>query len=56
MLFENLVKPKFLIEPVDIQAKLNSIVYTKCEVASVPDAEIKWIRLSQKGKSNFNVN
>ena len=43
------IKPRFLIEPTNIYAKLNSLLNTKCQVTAIPLANIKWIKLSSNG-------
>ena len=43
------IKPRFLIEPTNIYAKLNSLLNTKCQVIAIPLAKIKWIKLSSNG-------
>ena len=44
------MKPKFIVEPTDISTKLNSIVQTRCEVAAVPIASVRWEKLSANGE------
>ena len=43
------VKPRFIIAPTNIFAKLNSLLNTKCQVTAIPLAKIKWIKLSANG-------
>ena len=43
------VKPRWIVEPIDIQAKLHSKLSTRCEANGIPKPKIKWIKLSTNG-------
>lgn len=49
------MKPKFTTEPTNISTKLNSILQTKCAVSAIPEANVRWEKLSSKGEVEKTV-
>lgn len=44
-----LVKPKFLVEPTDMQTKLNAPFSVRCKTSGLPIPTTRWEKLSPSG-------